>query len=339
MKLFLIAQPQKLPFLRRATAFLVFSFYLLVCSAQDIHFSMLDLDPLLFNPAYSGFFADKARFGVVYRNQWASVTTPFQTLSATAEFGLMRSKRNGNGLSAGLWVSNDRAGALDYGSTSASAIVSYFQAVGNGDNLVSVGGEIGIGQVGFNPQDIVLPDGTEPFSREKALYPTLGAGVAWFCQVNDEIYTKVGFSIRNINEPDISYLGMTDTRLSRHWNLYTRAEWRFHPQWGVLPVAGYQHQKAFSELVYGCDVKWYVNERARSYLAFSAGLLGRHGDALAVNLAVEWTQWIFAFSYDANLSTLAEASHTLGAFEVGVIYKIGKRDDGHHRGALPCPII
>lgn len=339
MKLFLIAQPQKLPFLRRATAFLVFSFYLLVSSAQDIHFSMLDLDPLLFNPAYSGFFADKARFGVVYRNQWASVTTPFQTISATAELSVMRSKRNSNGLSAGLWVSNDRAGELDYGSTSASAIVSYFQALGNGDNLVSVALEGGVGQVGFNPEHIDLADGTETFIREKALYPTLGAGVAWFCQVSEVMYTKVGFSVRNINEPDISYLGMKDTRLSRHWNVYTRAEWRFHPQWSLLPVAGYQHQEAYNELVYGCDVKWYVNERARNYLAFSAGLLGRHGDALAVDLAVEWTQWIFAFSYDANLSTLAEASHTLGAFEIGVIYKIGKRDDGRYKGALPCPII
>lgn len=308
-------------------------------NAQDIHFSMLDLDPLLFNPAYSGFFADKARFGAVYRNQWASVTTPFQTFSATAEFGVMRSKRNSNGLSAGLWVSNDRAGELSYGSTSANAIVSYFQALGNGNNLVSIALEGGVGQTGFDPEHINMADGTETFVREKTLYPTLGAGVAWFCQINDEFYTKAGFSMRNINQPNISYLGLNDTRLSLHWNLYTRAEWRFHSQWGLLPVVGYQRQKGFSELVYGCDVKWYVNERARSYLAFCAGLLGRHGDALAVNLAVEWSQWIFAFSYDANLSRLAEASHTLGAFEVGMIYKIGKRDDGHHKGALPCPII
>ena len=78
--------------------------------AQDIHFSMLDLDPLLFNPAYSGFFDGVGRFGVIYRNQWASVTTPFQTISATAELSLTRSKRNHNGLSIGAWVSNDRAG-------------------------------------------------------------------------------------------------------------------------------------------------------------------------------------------------------------------------------------
>ncbi len=309
------------------------------CAAQDIHFSLLDLDPLLFNPAYSGFFDGTGRFGVVYRNQWASVTTPFQTISATAELSVMRSKRTHNGISAGLWVSNDRAGDLDYGSTSASAILSYFQALGNGDNLVSLAIEGGIGQVGFNPENIVLTDGTETFNREKALYPTLGAGVALFCQIEENLYTKAGFSIRNINEPDISYLGLSDTRLSRKWNLYGRAEWRFAPQWSVMPVIGFQRQQAFSEMVYGADMKWYINEMPRNYLALCAGLLGRHGDALSVNLALEWTDWIFALSYDANLSTLAEASHTLGAFEVGVIYKIGKKDNFHRRGALPCPII
>lgn len=300
---------------------------------------MLDLDPLLFNPAYSGFFDGIGRFGVVYRNQWASVSTPFQTLSATAELSVMRSKRNHNGLSAGLWVSADRAGELNYGSTSASAIVSYFQALGNGNNLVSIAAEVGVGQTGFNSENILMADGTETFVREKALYPTLGAGVAWFCQQTESFYTKLGFSIRNINEPDISYLGLSDTRLSRRWNLYARGEWRFRPQWSLLPVAGYQQQAAYSELVYGSDIKWYINERQRSYLALSAGLLGRHGDALSMNVAVEWTAWIFAFSYDANLSPLAEASHTLGAFEIGVIYRINKKDNSYKHSALPCPII
>ena len=32
--------------------------------AQDIHFSQIDLNPVLFNPAYAGFFEGKARFGL-----------------------------------------------------------------------------------------------------------------------------------------------------------------------------------------------------------------------------------------------------------------------------------
>ena len=298
---------------------------------------MLDLDPLLFNPAYSGFFDGTGRFGVIYRNQWASVSTPFQTLTASAELSLMRSTRNGNGLSAGLWLSADRAGTLDYGAATASAIISYFQALGDGNNLVSVGLEGGVGQVGFNPDAIVLPESGEAFANTEAFYPTLGAGVAWFSEWNPSFYTKVGLSMRNINEPEISYLSTGDSRLARRWNLYVRGEWRFSPQWSLLPVAGYQHQGAYSELVYGADVRWYVNERPRDYLVFSAGVVGRHADAASINLAVLWHEWTFAFSYDANLSQLAEASHTLGAFELGVLYMFGKKDKS--KRALPCPII
>ena len=305
--------------------------------AQDIHFSMMDLDPLLFNPAYAGFFDGTGRFGAVYRNQWASVSTPFQTLTATAELSLMRSQRNRNGLNGSLWITNDRAGTLSYGSTTANAIISWFQAVGNGDNLFSLALEGGVGQVGFSTEHIELVDGTESFRNPQVIYPTLGAGVAWFCQWDENLYTKAGFSIRNINRPNISHLETADAHLLPRWNLYVRAEWRRWEQWSLLPVAGYQHQGLYDEMVYGCDVRWYLNESQRNYLALSGGLLARHGDAAAINLAVLWHEWTFALSYDANLSRLAEASHTLGAFEIGILYMIGKKDKT--KRALPCPII
>lgn len=307
---------------------------------------MLDLDPLLFNPAYSGFFDASARFGVVYRNQWASVSAPFQTLSATAELSIFRNAHHRNGLSGGLWLTADRAGSLGYGTTAASAIASYYQGFGNGNHILSVAAEAGIGQVGFSTENISMPDGTEDFSRTRALYPTFGAGIAWFCQINDQLYSKVGLAMRNINEPDISHLDMSDdARLSRRFNIYARAEWQPASQWGILPVLGFQHQRNFSELVYGCDFRHYF--QSTSNFAVGAGIMGRHGDAAAVNLALLWQEWIFAFSYDANLSRLATASHTIGAFEVGVVYTAdhskrnprGSHSRGKNNRSIPCPVF
>ncbi len=324
--------------MKRAKLIALSLFFAASVSAQDIHFSMIDLDPMLFNPAYSGFFDGLGRFGLVYRNQWASVSTPFQTFSATAEWSISRSSRNRNGLSAGLWLSNDRAGTLDYGATSASAIISYYQAFGDrGNDIVSVGAELGVGQIGFNAENIILDDATEDFERNRAFYPTLGLGAAWFHQHSDVLYTKVGASVRNINQPNISYLGMADTRLSRRYNIYGRAEWRFLSSVSLMPLLGFQHQKNFNELVYGTDVRWYIHEYDPDFLAFTAGLMGRHGDALEVNLGVMWQTWTFAFAYDANLSRLASASHTLGAFEMGVTYLIPKKQ--RRTKALPCPIF
>ncbi len=306
--------------------------------AQDIHFSLLDLDPLLFNPAYSGFFNGTGRFGAVYRNQWASVSIPFQTVTATAEMALLRSQRNRNGLSGGMWVSADRAGTLHYGTTQAALIASYFQAVDNGDNLVSVAVEGGIGQIGFSIDDIQMGDEEEHFDQTSQSYWTLGAGAAWFSQWSEKFYTKVGFAMRNINQPQTAFLETSgDSRLALRWNLYGRAEWRAWRNASVLPVIGFQRQAAYSELVYGCDARWYLNERPSEYLVLSAGLMGRHADAMAVNMAVLWHEWTFALSYDANLSRLAEASHTLGAFELGIVYMITKKD--RRTAAMPCPIF
>ena len=304
--------------------------------AQDQHFSLLDLDPLLFNPAYSGFFDGSGRFGAVYRNQWASVSTPFQTVTATTEVALMRSVRNRNGLSVGAWVSNDRAGTLHYGSTSASAILSYFQALGDGNDLISIALEGGAGQMGFDPEHIEMIDPSETFLSTSRFYPTIGTGAAWFHEWSDILYTKIGLSVRNINEPDIS-MTQSGSRLARKWNAYARAEWRMLRQWSIMPVAGFQYQGRYSELVYGADARWYVDEHPSSYLAYSAGIIMRHGDAASINLAVLWREWTFALSYDANFSKLAEASHTIGSLEVGIIYLLGKKD--RSKRALPCPII
>ena len=299
---------------------------------------MLDLDPMLFNPAYSGFFDGRGRYGVVYRNQWATVSAPFQTLSATAEVSLVRSNRSMSGLSTGLCITTDHEGSLNYGSTSAVLVLSYFQSLNrSGSHILSAAVEAGGGQTGFSTDGIEMGDPSEQFERTNVTYPTLGAGMAWFWQVNDILYTKTGFALRNINEPDISYLGFSDTRLARRLTAYTRAEWRAAPQWGILPLLGFQHQGQFNELVIGCNTRWYLRESQQDYFALDAGLITRLGDALAVNIAVLWHDWTFAFSYDANISKLAAASHTIGAFEVGIVYMIHKKD--YRNRALPCPII
>ena len=316
-----------------------FQLSILNCAkAQDIHFSMLDLDPMLFNPAYSGFFDGSGRFGAVYRNQWASVSVPYQTVTATAEVALMRSGRTGSGLSAGFWASADCAGTLDYGSTQASLVANWFQAVDGGDNLVSVAVEGGVGQVGFSTDNMDLSDPEESFPVTGRTYWTLGGGAAWFSQWSDIFYTKVGFAARNINQPEIAFLETSgDRRLALRWSLYGRAEWRAWRRISLLPVVGFQRQGPYSELVYGCDARWYVEERPQEYLALGWGLTGRHGDAVTLDVAVMWREWTFAVSYDANVSRLAEASHTFGALEFGVVYMIRKKD--RRKMAIPCPII
>ena len=76
--------------MKKPLAILILLTTLTTVGAQDIHFSQVDANPLLLNPAYAGFYDGAGRFGIIYRNQWASVSIPFQTFAITGEMALWR---------------------------------------------------------------------------------------------------------------------------------------------------------------------------------------------------------------------------------------------------------
>ena len=306
-------------------------------AAQDMHFSMPDASPALLNPAYTGFFEGKGRFGVAYRNQWATVTNPYQTLAATAEVSMARRRYQRDGVSIGAQVAADREGTLRYGSRSATAMLSYYKAVGR-SALLSVGVQGGVGFSGFDASDARFGEVEETLGDHAVHYPLLAAGMAAYWQPSDLLSMKVGVAGHNLNRPNISHLGLDDVYLERRYNIYARAEWRYWGAIAVLPMAMAQWQRNYSELLVGSDVKWYVTEDGGRYLAFSGGLYYRFRDALLATLSLDYNAFLFALAYDANFSKLTPASRSVGAFELQVIYRMGKTSRVRYK-TLPCPIF
>lgn len=306
---------------------------------QDIHFSQVDLNPILFNPAYSGFFDGTGRFGLCYRNQWASVSKAFQTIAATAEVSLLRRRYQGDGVSAGVILYSDRAGTLHYGTSAANLILSYYKALGQNNNcFLSLAAEVGIGQAGFNTADISMEDPSDELPNVSAGFVTVGAGAAWFYQPNNDFYVKVGVAGRNLNQPDISYLELEDAYIYRKLTGYGRAEYRAWSDVSLMPLVAVSLQENYRELLVGADAKWYVAEGGGQSTAFSAGLHYRWRDALMVELSAELGAFLLGLSYDANLSKLTPASKSIGSFELALVYRLVRQRRVSHR-ALPCPII
>ncbi len=307
--------------------------------AQDIHFSQIDINPLLFNPAYSGFFDGTGRFALAYRNQWSSVSKAFQTIAASAELSMLRRRHQGDGFNLGLLFFSDRAGTLHYGTTAANLLISYYKALaGDNNNFLSFALELGAGQAGFNTGDIDMEDPSDAIPSTTANFVSIGAGCAWFYQPNDDCLFKVGLSGRNLNRPDISFLELDDTHIERRFNVYGRAEFRVLPDISVLPVVAASFQKNYREMIVGCDAKWYLSESSFRFLALAAGLRYRWRDAATVELSAEYNAFIFALSYDANLSKLTPASKSVGAFELAIVYRLAK-SNRPRRKAIPCPIM
>lgn len=320
-------------------AFVVFCFLSSPLRSQDIHFSQTDFNPILLNPAYSGFFDGAGRFGLSYRNQWASVSKAFQTIAATAEIPVVRRRYNHDGISIGAIIYNDRAGTLNYGTTAGNFILSYYKALSNSnDNFLSVAAEAGFGQAGFRTDNIELVDPSDDIQSNSATFLTIGAGIAWFYQPNDDFYLKLGLSGRNLNQPDISYLGLNDEKLYRKFNVYARCEYRNGGNLGLLPLATVTVQNKYMEAMVGCDTKYYLSESSDHYVSIGAGLHYRWRDAALVQFSLEYNSFIFALLYDANLSKLTPASKSIGSFEMNIVYRL-VRNHRVNRKAMPCPII
>ena len=306
-------------------------------AAQDIHFSQVDADPVLLNPAYSGFYQGAGRFGLIYRNQWASVSVPYQTFAVTGEMALWRSSNQRNGLSAGLLFFNDHAGTLGYGTTSGHVSVAYYTALNRaGSSVLSVGLEGAYAQSGFDPSRVEMEDPSDLVATNRVGYPLLAVGAAWYYQPTGDFHTKVGFSLRNANRPNISYGGLDNVYLERRYSLFARAEYRRWQSVSLMPVVLGQIQGRHRELVYGMDVKWYIEEGGAREVSLRCGLAFRHGDAVIANVMMEYGPMVFTFCYDANVSGLAAASHTVGAFEGGVVYRMSK--GAKKRKAIKCPV-
>ncbi len=303
---------------------------------QDIHFSQVDADPMLLNPAYAGFFDGKGRFGIIYRNQWATVSTPFQTAAVTGEMAVWRSNNRHSGLSVGGTFFSDHAGTLNYGTVSGHLSVAYFTSISKyGSNFLSVGVDGGMAQSGFDPNNARMEDPSETFNVQRVSYPLLGLGLAWYYQPTGEMHTKVGFSVRNINRPNISHSGLASTCLEPRYSIFARAEWRNWESLSLMPTVLFQAQGEYRELLYGADIKWYLAEGGSDQMSLRAGLALRHGDALITNLMIEYNALVFTFCYDANISDLIAASGSVGALEVGMMYRLSRGN--HKTRRIKCP--
>ncbi len=93
--------------------FCLFMYPAFVRAQADIHFSQFYETSVLRNPALTGVFEDAYKFGAYYRNQWSSVSNPYQTEMISAETHVSAGRNSNDFFSIGLLGYADEAGAID----------------------------------------------------------------------------------------------------------------------------------------------------------------------------------------------------------------------------------
>lgn len=338
--------------MKRGLSFLLLIFFVALASAQDIHFSQFFETPLLRNPALAGIFTGDVRVQSVYRNQWNSVTTPYQTGSINAEY----KKPVGKGddfLTIGGQILYDKAGTVALQSTHILPALNYHKSLSAERNqYLSLGFMGGWVQrsidrskvttnsqydgTGFNPG---LSDG-ETFPRNSYSYLDASVGMSFNTQIGE-------------NPDNNIYLGAA----YHHFNKATKVSFYGNPNYEMIPkwvgsfglrmnvneysyftlYADYSKQGTYTETLGGALYSWRLDDIEDPRYILHGGVLLRWKDAVIPVAKLEFKPFAFAVSYDANISQLKQASRGQGGFELSISYQKSLDRNNRSTESVRCP--
>ncbi len=318
-------------------------------NAQDIHFSQYYASPITVNPASTGMFIGTYRVGANYRNQWASVSVPYKTFAAYADYRLMHQPFNNYFIGAGFSLVNDVAGDGDLAVTKLSGNGAFHMAIDDARNYyLSVGLQASYIQkkidwnklyfdrqwddVNFNRSRPSFETGYSPAFH----YFDFQLGALYSFVVNANVGGYVSASVSHTPKPKDSFYG-ADYKLGGRPQLSAGANFIVSKAITLYPSFYYQTQKNASELLFGNMISYKLipddDESNKIYF----GTYIRLKDAWYPVIGYEFSTIRVLLNYDINYSELQPASQGRGALELSIQYigNFGKPPKGLID--MPCP--
>ena len=321
------------------------------CSAygQDIQYSQYYANPLYLNPAFTGAISHH-RVAINHRIQWPSLPKAYTNYSASYDYhaGSLNS-------GFGLILNADRAGSANLQNTSATFNYSYTMGFNNeliikpalsfgyvnrtiDNSKLFFGDQIDFGIAGAPTQDPSV-GAIEPTS-----YLDIGTGIL--------IYDKAlwgGFSAFHVNQPSNSIIdgeSYVPIKFSVHAGARIRMgndAFKDIKKVSIAPSFVYKRQGDFQQLDLGTSFHyapilvgfWY---RGIPFLKSAAPKVINH-DAVVFVLGVEFDDFHFGYSYDANISRLRSDTGGVHEFSLQYFFDIHFAHKGATRAQkiLHCP--
>ncbi len=297
--------------------------------AQDIHFSQLDASPLNLNPAETGLFEADHRVVANYRNQWASVTVPYKTFSASYENLQKQWLKDIAHVGLGLLFNSDVAGDGNMGTVQIKfSPALHYKPLMDSSLYISLGFNVAYnqysldyGRLTFDNQynglqyDANIYSG-EDFSREQFGFVDMSVG-AYLTYYIKEIYPiHLGVAFNHLNKSKQGFMQVKENILKGKFNAYISSDIPLSRYWELRPMVFSYLQGRSVELVGGALLTKKINDVNFKY--FNFGLFNRNYDAIIFRVGINYQSFDIGFSYDLNYSKLRVASHGAGAFEISL---------------------
>ncbi len=209
------------------------------CFAQDFHYSQLDQNLPLINPATTSTFSGFERVSLQHRNQWLGAGTQFMTSMGMAEFSIGKVARKKSAyLGVGLYFMNDVGGdskfSMKTGGVTASGVlpIARSHSISAGIHTAFTNRSADFSRLSFLNQwngtefdpnvNSGETGGIASFSHLDA-----GAGVTYSYNKdnedglnNSEFSFQGGFSVQHLNRPKLRYTSLVDDRLYMKWCMH-----------------------------------------------------------------------------------------------------------------------
>lgn len=306
--------------------------------AQDVHYSLFNMSPLIVNPASTGAFEGTLRIGGIFRDQWFTFiprefTTPSVYLDAPVIMGF--GKRDWVGVGVSVFYDQVGAGQLRRGSALFSA--AYHMALGkSGKTFLTLGGQGGYVQRRFDHQsfDITFEDelelgggmgvGNSPDRNNIGMnvdYADVNAGLILRHSFGENSGFDLGFAAHHLNKPRYNIITNKLARLPMRFNVHGGYYSDLGLKWMMAPTVYYSRMSTSSELAMQAWAGRYIGaDEKKMLLRFGLGY--RWKDAAELLLGLDYKGFKAGLSYDLNVSQLSDASSFQGGFEIAASYII-----------------
>lgn len=316
--------------MRILIAILLFIGSQILVHGQDLHFSHFAKNPLYVNPALAGKFSGKVKLMSISRNQWNSVTTPYRSFGAMAEFSSISST---SPMGAAISLYRDVAGDSRFTTTKIDAGLSYTLPVNyNNTSVVSFGLQGGMHHYGLDYSKLRFDNqydndagynaglpSREYTDFQSVLNPAASAGIAFLKQGGRYVFVG-GVGAYNLLQGGLSFSrqGVEDSKQLIRLNYYASIEY-LSGKIIWVPAFLRTESSVLHENIASLKARYKNSEYSPE---ISAGVMYRFGDAIIATTGIIYGPWEAGFSFDINTSTLVRASRGYGAVEVFISYII-----------------
>lgn len=308
----------------------------------DPHFTQFYAYPMWLNPGMTGVMDGDVRITGLYRSQWSSVMTPFNTA------GLSIDAATNKNLNIGANFMSQSAGDAGYKYLNAYGSIAYSGVKFGADNNqhITIGIQAGLLSRRFDPSKFQFGDQWNPVtgfdpgttSADQIKYTAvavldLGAGISYYDASPDKKVSLFGglaaFHLTRPQDPFFS----TGTKqfLPVRYTFHAGARINVNETISITPNILYLRQGTASEQMVGLFAQLKANE----YTDVLFGANYRVKDALAPYVGVAFHNFVLGASYDVNMSDLGKAVNGTNSMELSFTY-IGRKS-GKPLRYLGCP--